>query len=56
MSPTGLAVDWITNKIYWTDDGMDRIEVALLDGSMRAVLLYTEMDRPRDIAVFPSKG
>lgn len=21
-SPAGLAIDWVTNKIYWTDAGM----------------------------------
>lgn len=21
-SPAGLAIDWVTNKLYWTDAGM----------------------------------
>lgn len=23
-SPAGLAIDWVTNKLYWTDAGMYR--------------------------------
>lgn len=55
-SPAGLAIDWATNKLYWTDAGTDRIEVANTDGSMRTVLLWENLDRPRDIVVEPMGG
>ena len=55
-SPTGLAIDWATNKIYWTDAGNDRIEVANLDGTMRTVLIWEGLDKPRDITVDPVSG
>uniref|UniRef100_A0A3Q2GKG7 Low density lipoprotein receptor-related protein 4 n=1 Tax=Cyprinodon variegatus TaxID=28743 RepID=A0A3Q2GKG7_CYPVA len=55
-SPAGLAIDWVTNKLYWTDAGTDRIEVSNADGSMRTVLIWENLDRPRDIVVDPTGG
>lgn len=36
--------------------GTDRIEVANTDGSMRTVLIWENLDRPRDIVVEPMGG
>uniref|UniRef100_A0AAY4CGV2 EGF-like domain-containing protein n=1 Tax=Denticeps clupeoides TaxID=299321 RepID=A0AAY4CGV2_9TELE len=55
-SPAGLAIDWVTHKLYWTDAGTDRIEVSNADGSMRTVLIWENLDRPRDIVVDPIGG
>ncbi|CAL8343607.1 unnamed protein product [Boreogadus saida] len=54
--PQGLAVDWITGHIYWTDAGTNRIEVAELDGRYRKWLVYTDLDQPAAIVVNPSLG
>ena len=54
--PTGLAVDWINEKVYWTDAGTDKIEVSNFDGSQRSVVIWSGMERPRDIVVDPSNG
>ena len=35
--PNGITVDFTGNKIYWTDAGKDRIEVADFDGRSRMV-------------------
>lgn len=51
--PAGLAFDWITDKIYWTDGGTNRIEVSKSDGSMRTLLAWDHIDKPRDIVVNP---
>lgn len=56
MSPVGLSIDWLTRKLYWTDAGTLSIEVALLDGSYRTLLVYDNLQRPRDIAVEPLSG
>ena len=62
FSPAGLAVDWLTKKIYWTEDDRvnDRIEVANLDGSDRAIVVLgsdgNPMHKPRDIVVHPVAG
>uniref|UniRef100_A0A673GQR4 Low density lipoprotein receptor-related protein 4 n=1 Tax=Sinocyclocheilus rhinocerous TaxID=307959 RepID=A0A673GQR4_9TELE len=52
----GLAVDWVSRNMYWTDTGRNTIEVAHLDGTSRKVLVNNSLDEPRAIAVFPSKG
>lgn len=56
VSPAGLALDWITNKLYWTDAGTNRIEVSTLDGSKRALLVWQNLLKPRDIVVNPLQG
>lgn len=54
ISPEGIAVDWVSRRIYWTDSGKDTIEVASLDNStMRSVLINRGLVNPRGIAVDP---
>lgn len=55
-SPDGLACDWISNNIYWTDSETKRIEVASIGAGHRKVLFWTDLDQPRAIAVLPMKG
>ena len=56
-TPSGLAFDWITNKLYWTEDSYtERIEVANLDGSDRAILVFGDFDKLGDIVVHPLAG
>lgn len=57
ISPAGLALDWISHKLYWTDAGASaRIEVSTLDGSQRALLIWQNLEKPRDIVVNPLEG
>ncbi|KAL6038747.1 hypothetical protein STEG23_008240, partial [Scotinomys teguina] len=56
LSPDGLACDWLGEKLYWTDSETNRIEVSNLDGSLRKVLFWQELDQPRAIALDPSSG
>lgn len=54
VSPEGVAVDWISRHIYWTDSSKDTIEVASLDNSsVRAVVIRKDLVNPRGIAVDP---
>ena len=61
-TPAGLAVDWLTRKIYWTEhvSSASRIEVANMDGSDRAIVVLSSsenpIDKPRDIVVHPLAG
>jgi len=49
----GIAVDWVSRKLYWTDSKSFRIEVSNLNGDNRKVLVWKNIDRPRAIAVDP---
>lgn len=56
ISPEGVAVDWISRRIYWTDSEKDTVEVASLDDpSQRAVIVRQHLVNPRGIAVDPSQ-
>lgn len=54
QEPRGLAVDWVTKKLYISD--MNHIIVASLDGQLVYTLIKDEMQEPRDIVVAPSQG
>ncbi|XP_067678701.1 low-density lipoprotein receptor-related protein 4-like [Haliotis asinina] len=55
-SPDGLAVDWINKHLYWTDTGLDRIEISSLNGKMRKTLIDSGLDEPRAIVLDPNHG
>ena len=52
----GVAVDWISNKLFWSDSGTSKIEVSHLDGSSRSVLIWEGLEKPRALALHPIKG
>lgn len=47
----GIAVDWIVRNLYWIDIGIDRIEVARLNGIFRRVLILDDLDEFRVIVL-----
>jgi len=55
-SPEGVAVDWISKNLYWTDSGTDRIEVSRLDGTHHKTLFSEDLVNPRAIVVDPVRG
>ncbi|XP_064621672.1 nidogen-1-like isoform X2 [Lineus longissimus] len=55
-SPEGVAVDWLTGNIYWTDSILDRIEVSRNDGTNRKVLVDSGLVNPRAIVTDPLGG
>lgn len=51
--PTGVAVDWVHDLLFWTDSETRRIEVATLDGKQRAIIVANDLDKPRAIVIHP---
>ena len=51
----GLAFDWLSGLLYWTDGTYDVIEVANVNTAekTRRVLVNTGLDNPRGIAIAP---
>lgn len=47
----GIVVDWIVRNLYWIDIGIDRIEVARLNGIFRRVLILDDLDEFRVIVL-----
>ena len=49
----GMAVDWITRKLYWTDHDLKAIFVSDLDGSRKTALITPLVlnDQPTDLVV-----
>lgn len=56
MSADGLACDWVTKKIYWADSEIKIIEVVHYESKIRKTLFWSDLDRPRAIALVPHRG
>ncbi|XP_042234598.1 low-density lipoprotein receptor-related protein 4-like [Homarus americanus] len=53
--PSGIAVDWVNDHVYWLDSMTYRIEVAHLDGSCRRPLVWTNLQKPRALLLHPAR-
>ncbi|KAI8432508.1 hypothetical protein MSG28_013509 [Choristoneura fumiferana] len=53
----GLAIDWMGENLYWTDDALGQIAVARLSApEQRRVLIREAQYHPRSIALDPQNG
>ena len=52
----GIAIDFVSRLVYYTDGASDTISVMTLDGSQHFTLLTVNMDEPRDIALDIARG
>jgi len=51
----GLAVDWLSDKLYWTDMLWSHVTVASLDGANRMALFSgLEKEKPCGLVVDPT--
>ena len=51
--PVGVAVDWVNDKVYWTDMATGTIEVCELNGSRKKLLFSSNLEKPRAIILDP---
>ncbi|XP_053679237.1 low-density lipoprotein receptor-related protein 1 [Anopheles nili] len=51
----GIAIDWVAENIYWTDQKRNLIEVARLNGSLRYVV-RSDVESPMLLAIDPWQG
>ena len=54
--PGGLAVDWVSNLLYFTDEDLAVLGVASSDGRYAMILLDNDLTHPRSIALDPRNG
>ncbi|CAK9805473.1 Vitellogenin receptor [Anthophora plagiata] len=55
-SPGDIAVDWVTGNIYFTDSGYMHVGVCSNNGSYCTVIIKERNDKPRGLALLPSRG
>lgn len=53
--PSGMAVDWLSDNLYWTDEDLGLIVVSRLGGRFPHILAQN-VGRPRGIDVNPETG
>lgn len=51
-----LAIDWIARNLYWTCPQYNKIYASRLDGSEIIVIVDTDLEEPRGVAVDPGDG
>ena len=54
-SVNGIAVDWMTGNVYWTDATYDWIVLLSSDGTRFDIVIDDGLDRPGGIAVYPAQ-
>lgn len=54
----GLAVDWVSNNIYWTDSLYNWIVMAPLSSQEKVyrLVVRTNLENPHSVVVHPEKG
>jgi len=54
--PDGIAVDAVSQLVFYTDTGNDIIAVMTTNGSFKGVLISQGLDEPRAIVLDPTNS
>lgn len=54
INPEGIAYDWTSEKIYWTDSANNSIYAMNMDGTH--VVMIIQVERPRALVLDPCRG
>lgn len=53
----GVAIDWMGRNLYWTDEGLNTINVIKLEkNNYRRTVIHDSTFHPRAIVLDPKKG
>ncbi|CAB3997892.1 inositol 1,4,5-trisphosphate receptor-like [Paramuricea clavata] len=52
---SGIGVDWLTRKLYWSEEERNHILVSTLDGSSSTVVLWRKIVKPRNLLLHVEK-
>ena len=52
----GLAVEWKSSLLYWTDTTHNSISVSDLEGNNSRVIVSASLDQPRGLVLDPEQG
>lgn len=52
----GLAVEWRTSQLYWTDTVYDKISISDLNGNNQRTMISSGLDKPGAIALDLDNG
>lgn len=55
-SAGSIAIDWISDNIYFVENLRNRIEVFNIRTSARKILVWSQLGQPQHIALHPAKG
>lgn len=56
MTTEGLAIDWVTEHVYWVESTLDQIEVSDFSGDRRLTVVSKDLGSPRGITLDPNHG
>ena len=52
----GLAVEWKSSQLYWTDTTNDTISVSDFEGNNTRIIISASLEEPRGIVLDPEQG
>ena len=52
----GIAVDYMSRLLFYTDSGKDRIVLLTLDGTQEKIVVNSSLDEPKAIELDPVYG